>query len=278
MKPVYSSRAFSVRWCRRWASFVALAGAAFSAHAQPQAQNDSGQSTCYNAAHVAVLCSAAVGGDAGVNPRQDGRYGRDAAIFAGLLPKLGAGSAAFDYTKISNAGNPLGAGVALGTQPNEWACTKDNVTGLTWEVKTAAGLRAGSHSYVWFSADALTNGGNAGPQGTDSCGGTLAAAPYNNRCNTAYFVSAVNAQGLCGATDWRLPSQRELLSLVHSGATNPSFDLTYFPHAPNEYYFWSATSRARDSAEAWFVFFGNGSTGTNYKTITHPIWLVRGGL
>jgi hypothetical protein len=259
-----------------------LAGIAIAAHpqAQAQGQNDSGQTQCYNAANGAVACSALVGGDGGMNPRQDGRYGRDAAMATGLVPKLGAGSAAFDYTKISNAGNPLGAGVALGTLPNEWACTKDNVTGLTWEVKTAnlTDLRASAHSYVWFSPEAATNGGNAGPQGVNSCFGTLAAAPYLNRCNTAYYVTAVNAQGLCGATDWRLPTQRELLSLVNSGTSNPAFDATYFPHTPSDYYFWSATSRARDSAEAWFVFFGNGVTGTNYKTNTHSAWLVRGGL
>ncbi len=40
------------------------------------------------------------------------------------------------YTKIANDGSELSADAILGTNPKNWACTKDNKTGLTWEVKT----------------------------------------------------------------------------------------------------------------------------------------------
>jgi hypothetical protein len=85
---------------------------------------------------VAASDAASISGDAGTHPRQDCRYGRDAAAAAGVLTKTGGGAKGFDYTKIANNGTTLGAGAALGNAPTDWACTKDNITGLTWEVKT----------------------------------------------------------------------------------------------------------------------------------------------
>ena len=41
----------------------------------------------------------------------------------------------------------------------------------------------------------------------------------------------VNAAGLCGMNSgWRLPTRRELFSIVDYGAYNPSIDLNYFPN------------------------------------------------
>lgn len=97
--------------------------------------NDTGQTSCYNAVDVSAACSAAVGGDAGTNPRQDARYGRDVQAAVGTLSKVGAGAAGFDFTKIANNGTTLPASAALGIATTSWACTKDNVTGLIWEVK-----------------------------------------------------------------------------------------------------------------------------------------------
>ena len=150
-----------------------------------------------------VACGAVVGGDAGENPRQDARFGRDAAAAAGQLTKIGAGDGGFDFSKIANNGTTLAAGVALGGAATDWACSKDNVTGLTWEVKTTSGLRSSVHSYSWYSL-AASNGGNPGDVGIDTCSGTLSA--YSNECNTQNFIMAVNAASLCGAGNWRLPT------------------------------------------------------------------------
>lgn len=241
------------------------------------ALNDTGQTQCYNAADAPVACSAAVGGDAGVNPRQDARYGRDAAAAAGQLTKVGAGSAGFDYSKVANNGSTLATSAVLGSAATDWACTKDNVTGLVWEVKTSGGLRSSAHTYTWYSTDATSNGGNAGALGTNTCAGSLAAAPYNNQCNTQNFVAAVNAVGLCGASDWRLPSQRELLSIVHAGNTDPSIDTAYFLNTSN-FYYWTKTTFAAVPAAAWVVDFGFGSTAAYGKSGGYNVVrLVRGG-
>ena len=46
---------------------------------------DTGQDLCDNGSHVLVACSTANTGDAATYPRQDGRFGRDAAAAAGTL-------------------------------------------------------------------------------------------------------------------------------------------------------------------------------------------------
>ena len=224
-----------------------------------------------------MACSAAVGGDAGVNPRQDARYGRDAQAAAGSLTKIGAGAAGFDFSKIANNGSTLGANATLGTATTDWACTKDNVTGLIWEVKTTSGLRSVSHTFTGYSTNAATNGGNAGALGTNICGGTLAA--YSNQCNTQNYVAAVNAAALCCATDWRLPSRRELLTIVHAGATIPSIDGTYFPNTSATNWHWTSATYAAGPAYAWIVgFYGGGSNADLKAYEGYVVRLVRGGL
>ena len=251
--------------------------AAASGHAQTKPLNDTGQTLCYNAADAPVACSAAVGGDAGVNPRQDARYGRDAQAAAGSLTKIGAGAAGFDFSKIASNGSTLGASATLGTATTDWACTKDNVTGLIWEVKTTGGLRSVSHTYTWYSTNAATNGGNAGDLGTNTCGGTLAA--YSNQCNTQNYVAAVNAAALCGATDWRLPSRRELLTLVHAGAASPSIDGTYFPNTSATNWHWTSATYAAYPVDARVVHFLDGGSNAINKSGDYivVVRLVRGG-
>lgn len=214
--------------------------------------NDTGQSACYDASgNVVANCTGAA---------DDGRYGRDAAQAKGVLYKTGAGAAGLDYTKVANDGTDLAAGAALGSNSTDWACTRDNVTGLIWEVKTTSGLRSNAHAYTWYSTDAASNGGNSGDVGSDTCGGTLSTAPYNNQCNTANYIAAVNAAGLCGASDWRLPSLKELQSLTHFGASYPSIDTSYFPNTQNSYY-WTASNSSFDPTLAWSVVFYDGSSG-----------------
>jgi len=114
---------------------------------------DTGQDVCYNdtvADGVPPGSVNSIARDVGSHPRQDCRYGSDAAAAAGAFGKTGAGAKGFDYTKIANNGAALAAGAALGANPTDWACTRDNRAGLTWEVKTASGLRA-IYNYAQYS-------------------------------------------------------------------------------------------------------------------------------
>ena len=205
---------------------------------------------------------------------QDCHYGRDAAAAAGTLHKTGGGAAGFDFSKISNNGQPLQADSALGAGENDWACTRDNVTGLFWEVKVddASHLRHKEHGYTWYNTDSATNGGAAGNVGnTTSCSNTLAG----ENCNTQNYVTAVNAAGLCGFADWRMPTIRELESIVDFGS-KPAIDSHYIPNTPPESV-WSGSPYASYTYFAWIVHFNEGHSYGSSRGYSFHIRLVRGG-
>jgi hypothetical protein len=217
-------------WARSSIISLSLVGLAHAA-----GLNDTGIANCYSSPVVeyrngefqvtqeARIVSSDEAKDEGTYPRQDCRNGRDAAAaMTGALKKTGGGGKGFDFTKISNSGDPVGETAVLGNGPNEWACTRDNVTGLLWEVKPLSGGRRLTDTFTWYSSDAATNGGQVGSVGasvTCSTGG---------QCNTEAYVNYVKAQRLCGYTDWRLPTRKELVSIVDFGQFYPSSDPTYF--------------------------------------------------
>ena len=154
------------------------------------------------------------------------------------------------YSKIANNGSTLSDSAQLGANSNDWACTKDNKTGLIWEVKTTdGGLRDYKNFYSWYEPDATKNGGDAGYQNYGTCKGS--------QCDTYAFTNAVNANGLCGKTDWRMPTVAELMKLVvcsdgksdtdgsctnYMTVTSPTINTTYFPNT--NYLFWSSSPYA----------------------------------
>jgi hypothetical protein len=204
---------------------------------------------------------------------QDAHYGRDALAAAGQLSKIGGGNAGFDYTKISNNGQVLQAGAALGSGPGDWACTRDNVTGLVWEVKVdgASHFRHMGHRYTWYDpANANGNPGSVG--GTSACSNTLGG----QNCNTHSYAQAVNAQGLCGASDWRLPSRRELQGIVDYGRHSPAIDTAYFPNTATESSaVWADTLEVYNPNNAWSVYFRNGDTSASGRDYNLRVRLVR---
>ena len=53
------------------------------------------------------------------------------------------------YSKIANSGSVLPDSAVLGSGAGDWACTRDNTTGLIWEVKTTdGGLRDWNKGYT----------------------------------------------------------------------------------------------------------------------------------
>ena len=201
--------------------------------------------------------------------RQDARFGRDAQAGAGKLTKVGGGSKGFDFSKIANDGSVLPESATLGSGAKDWACTRDNVTGLMWEVKTTEGQRSQSHRYTWYNSDAASNGGSAGT----ASGGTCFAS---GRCDTEKYVQDVNAAGLCGASDWRMPNVKQLEGIVDLGRVNPPIDTSYFPNTSSSY-FWSGSPVANDSGYAWYVYFYNGYASVIGRSNGYSVRLVRGG-
>jgi hypothetical protein len=166
--------------------------------------NDTGVTTCFDGSGR-VACTEANSGDAAAYPGQDGRFGRDAAQAVGQLPaKIGGGAAGFDFTPLDASGNAIALTGNPPVPAATPACVRDNVTGLIWEGKTAANMNVST---------------------------TFAGA--------ATYASTANTAGLCGAhSGWRVPTVRELLSIVHRGTYNPAIDTNYFPNTVSSWY-WS---------------------------------------
>ena len=194
-----------------------------------------------DAAYKTIQCEAVT--NAGF-PGQDGHLGRDVAARSGELTKKGGGIAGFDFTKIANNGNDLPASAPLGSLPNDWACTRDNVTGLIWEVKVSGPgeLRQKDYTYTWY--DPNSPDGEPGVPNSGICEG--------NVCDTQGFVEEVNDRGLCGENDWRMPTWKELQGIAYlsTNFSQPAIDVDYFPNTPVER-FWSATPHARSSSYSW---------------------------
>lgn len=198
---------------------------------------------------------------------QDGSGGRDALSLAGSLNKSGAGGAGFDFSKVDAQGQVLSESV--GESADTWHCVQDNHTGLLWEVKTTdEGLHDAAHRYTWYVGDLQGEEQWEGVQDGGVCSGS--------ECDTSAYVQAVNAQGLCGHHDWRLPSRSELLSISHSGQANPGIDRSHFPQAEDGWY-WSANAFIPDASLAWALGLQYGHTYPQGKDSAHAVRLVRGG-
>jgi hypothetical protein len=123
-----------------------------------------------------------------------------AAQAAGVPAKTGGGAAGFDFTRICWNGAAEGTttgpntctgtlvanttGTASATPATDWACTQDNVTGLVWSLQTQT-------------------------------------ANWNTASDASYPDIGHNTPSRCDySTGWRLPTTRELLSIVHHGLSS----------------------------------------------------------
>jgi hypothetical protein len=123
----------------------------------------------------------------------------------------------------------------------------DNATGLMWEQKTAGGsggLHDMNNSYTW--ADAFDT-----------------------------FIVGVNAENFAGHNDWRLPNCFELESILDLGRYFPSINPIFVNTQSDNY--WSSTTRASSTDDAWLVYFGDGDVHTGNKTNSRYARAVRSG-
>mgnify|MGYP000145850449 FL=1 len=115
-----------------------------------------------------------------------------------------------------------------------WACVYDTKTQLLWEVKTdSESIHDGYWTYSWYD----------GTRGVENQGDCYFE---KERCDTRDLIKRVNSEKTCGIDNWRLPSSKELLSLV-SRDTKPGEPLIakdFFPQTKRGDY-WTKDSQQR---------------------------------
>lgn len=115
------------------------------------------------------------------------------------------------------------AGATLSYTDNGDGTITDNNTRLMWEKKTDANV---NDNYTWYTA--------------------------------LDYVASLNAMKFAGHNDWRMPNQRELLSIVDYSRTDSPIDPVFGPTRGISNYcsFWSSTSSASIPLQAaWSVDF-----------------------
>jgi len=210
---------------------------------------DTGQTECYDTdGNVLNPC-----------PIEGGAfYGQDASYTINPM----------SYTKLDADGNESEPLSKL------WSMVRDNVTGLIWENKQAldgeknyANPHDADNTYTWYDSNPATNGGDAG-------------APGNGitTFDTEQFINALNLANYGGYHDWRMPTIKELASIVNYSIPDPgpTINTTYFPNTQASYY-WSSTTYANYTSYAWIMGFDYGSGGNDVKDDYFYVRAVRGG-
>jgi hypothetical protein len=202
----------------------------------------------------------------------------------------------FNYSKlVTNDGG--GGFTEVDPVETSWDCTRDNKTGLFWENKVR--VKGSSHfddnKFIWYDSNDDTNGGYSGHPDGGQCTGLY--------MNTEEFVELNNNEQLCGFSDWRVPTVKELRTLIDysklvspdkeistaSERGSPMTDLTYFPNVARTEHLWtSQTDITKPGGTHAFGFHMNkGQVQSHHKDCrvqngqqlyyTNGLMLVRGG-
>ena len=208
---------------------------------------DTGQTKCYNNTGE-IPCPS---------PGED-FYGQDAQYHGPVR----------SYTKLGYNGVEL---PDTATQDDGWIMTRDNVTGFIWEIKTNKDgdknyddPHDADNTYTWYDSNPATNGGDAGTPGDET--------------DTEDFINELNADQFGGHSDWRIPTIKELSSLVNSDIPYPwtTIDTTWFPHTlPFDY--WSSTTSVTCAVCEWLVKFNFGLANYYYRSDSRCVRAVRSG-
>ena len=141
---------------------------------------DSGITKCYNMTED-IPC---------LSPEED-FYGQDGSYSINPM----------SYSKLDENGNDLPV------TATSWSMVRDNITGMIWEnknnmddVQDYDNPHDADNIYTWYDGNSATNGGYEGAAGDGT--------------DTEDFINALNDANFGGYSDWRLPTIKELHTIV----------------------------------------------------------------
>ena len=140
---------------------------------------------------------------------------------------------------------------------------------------------------VWPSARFTSNSANTV---TDNLTGLMWAKNANIDGVKSWAAALTYCNGLTidSLSGWRLPNYFELVSLLDLAYSNPALSNdagigkwvsgsgSSFTGVQSDYY-WSSSTLAGSTGNAWFVSLGGGLVDVDDKTFLHCVWPVRGG-
>ncbi|MCC5865372.1 MAG: DUF1566 domain-containing protein [Wenzhouxiangella sp.] len=88
-------------------------------------------------------------------------------------------------------------------------------------------------------------------------------------------ISEASSLVRCGFSNWRVPTRRELISIVDHGANLPAIDTEFFPDTFS-FLYWSNASYQPNSAFAWVVSFVSGGSDPISVENSPHVRFVRG--
>jgi len=237
-KKIFEPEIYQYRVRAQWFEQEPITGVGITIH-KGQPFPDTGQTLCYDSSNNGVSCDTIEPGDPffGQDPHYQPRIPRS-------------------YTKLGYGGVELPDSALHEDDGGDWIMTRDNVTGLIWEIKTKANK---DHMYTWANAQ-------------------------------SQFIAGLNTNVFGGFDDWRLPDVRELSSLVNSDVPGgpilasinvllhgAAIDKAWFPNTVSSDYL-SATTSAYTKFSAWTVNYDNGYVAPRSKSsYSYYVRAVRAG-
>ena len=92
------------------------------------------------------------------------------------------------------------------------------------------------------------------------------------------FVDEMEQSNRFGFNNWKIPSKKELFSLVSHMQINPALPKGHpFVNVFNGYY-WTSTEVSRYPSQAWYIHFGGGRVFKGMKQSSYMVWPVREAL
>lgn len=112
-----------------------------------------------------------------------------------------------------------------------------------------------------------------GLSGVSCATGAATALTWSQALGAA---TPLNVGNFAGQSDWRLPNDQELASIVETGCYSPSINATRFPNTVANGY-WTSTSNTAPSFAGFVNFFDGTTFGDGKSSSFYYVRLVRGG-
>ncbi|HAA03886.1 MAG TPA: hypothetical protein DCE18_10980, partial [Syntrophobacteraceae bacterium] len=88
------------------------------------------------------------------------------------------------------------------------------------------------------------------------------------------FINEMNGVRAFGRSDWRLPSRRELFTLISHEVFNPALPKDHPFENVFPGYYWTCTSCYRLPDQAWYIHLGGGRIYRGMKHGSYMVWPV----